>query len=59
MEGAIVEKLNWVWRSETMLSKCTNPVCGAKFQYLHAGKLFVIEYRNSTDRLRYFWLCPL
>jgi len=40
-----------------MLSKCANPACGAKFQYLHVGRVFVIEYRNSTDRLRYFWLC--
>lgn len=55
-----------------MLFKCANPVCRAKFQYLHLGKLFAIEYRNNTreyawdgsselrqksDRLRYFWLC--
>ena len=54
-----------------MLSKCANPACGAKFQYLRTGKLFAIEHRNSTqgntsatgfefvmrDRLRYFWLC--
>lgn len=55
-----------------MLAKCANPACSAKFQYLHLGKLFAIEYRNSaryalaggsefvqkSDRLRYFWLCP-
>lgn len=55
-----------------MLSKCANPACGAKFHYLHLGKLFAIEYRNCpakyTDAgsselaqkrecLRYFWLC--
>ncbi len=55
-----------------MLSKCANPACDAKFQYLHLGKVFAIEYRNSTrgyawtgssefvqksDHLRYFWLC--
>jgi len=58
--------------SHAMLSKCANPVCGAKFQYLHLGRLFAIEYRNNkreyawggstelrqkSDRLRYFWLC--
>jgi hypothetical protein len=55
-----------------MLSKCANPACGAKFQYLHIGRLFAIEYRRTTqgclfgnselvqihDRYRYFWLCP-
>lgn len=55
-----------------MLSKCANPACGAKFQYLRWGKLFVVNYRAGTrgksaatdsefvtihDPLRYFWLC--
>ena len=55
-----------------MLSKCANPACSAKFQYLHLGKLFAIEYRNCSAKytdagsselaqkrecLRYFWLC--
>ena len=57
-----------------MLSKCANPMCGATFQYLHAGKLFAIAYWDSRrektsaggsesaekhDRLRYFWLCSI
>jgi hypothetical protein len=53
-----------------VLSKCANPACGAKFQYLYLGQLFAIKYRNvkpieppisqlpeTHDRLRYFWLC--
>jgi hypothetical protein len=55
-----------------MLSKCANPACHARFQYLHHGKLFAIEYRRRAqvcgstshsdliqthDRFRYFWLC--
>jgi hypothetical protein len=53
---------------ETMLSKCANPECGVKFQYLSVGKLFAVEYRGDVtdseflivrDRLRYFWLCPV
>jgi len=54
-----------------VVSKCANPVCSARFQYLNTGKLFAIEYRSywqgrsaprpeiikSFDRLRYFWLC--
>jgi hypothetical protein len=55
-----------------VVSKCANPVCRAKFQYLYTGKLFAIEYRSyrrddgsdpapeftkSFDPLRYFWLC--
>lgn len=60
--------------SPAMLSKCANPACGAKFQYLHLGKLFAIEYRNGSAKyadaarselaqtrecLRYFWLCSI
>lgn len=26
-----------------MVSKCANPVCSARFRYLHEGKLFRIE----------------
>jgi hypothetical protein len=54
-----------------MLSKCANPACDARFQYLHIGKLFAIEVRRCTqarmpistepvrtnDESRYFWLC--
>jgi hypothetical protein len=56
-----------------VLGKCANPACDAKFQYLHVGKLFAVEYPYSQpngaipgskfvsrrDRLRYFWLCPI
>lgn len=53
-----------------VLSKCANPACGTKFQYLHTGKVFAVEYRGikqsgpsvprlseTRDRLRHFWLC--
>lgn len=54
-----------------MLSKCANPACSAKFQYLGVGKLFVIKARRSITKsesqsfersqihepTRYFWLC--
>jgi len=55
-----------------MVSKCANPVCSARFQYLNTGRLFAIEHRSywlgcrsapspeitkSFDRLRCFWLC--
>jgi hypothetical protein len=56
-----------------MLSKCANPACGAKFQYLGVGRVFVVEHRTNTHvrtsnigsefaqsrrDLRCFWLCP-
>lgn len=55
-----------------MLTKCANPECIAKFLYLHAGKLFAIEFGTgelvdrpldwgfayATHNLQYFWLCP-
>ena len=51
-----------------MLSKCANPPCDAKFQYLRVGKLFVIKARRRCEAssakssqihqpTRYFWLC--
>jgi hypothetical protein len=48
-----------------VLSKCANPVCSARFHYLHEGRIFKIEMRApSSDksasrnrRLEYFWLC--
>jgi hypothetical protein len=30
-------------RGPTMLSKCANPECSAKFRYLHEGKVFRVE----------------
>lgn len=54
-----------------MLSKCINPACHAKFQYLQTGKLFVVRAQRHTAKgrpqsaqpsathepRRYFWLC--
>lgn len=53
-----------------MVSKCANPSCGASFQYLRGGKLFLVdlprliaatEGENGGARLgrtaEYFWLC--
>jgi hypothetical protein len=53
-----------------MLSKCANPVCDAKFQYLHSGKVYVIRYQarahertiglefsQEVERTVYVWLC--
>lgn len=57
-----------------MLSKCANPACDAKFQYLHAGRVYVVRYRASThhnaiqagldfseelDRIEHVWLCAV
>ena len=30
-----------------MVSKCANPSCGASFQYLRSGKLFLLDLRHS------------
>lgn len=55
-----------------MLSKCANPICSAKFRYLHEGKLYLIDYQavfagrgpsstlqltSRSNKLEYFWLC--
>jgi hypothetical protein len=55
-----------------MLSKCANPVCSAKFRYLHEGKLYLIDYHAifagrrtsitpqlaiNSNKFEYFWLC--
>ena len=54
-----------------MLSKCVNPSCHARFQYLQTGKLFVVRARRNTtpngpsatqpstihEPRRYYWLC--
>ena len=50
----------------TMLSKCANPDCNAKFLFLHQGKLFQLsptrEIRKASPHiarslLERFWLC--
>jgi hypothetical protein len=57
-----------------MLSKCANPDCFSKFQYLHVGKLFRWEsevrephrpdfgadptLKKPVRRVEFFWLCP-
>jgi hypothetical protein len=48
-----------------MLSKCANPVCMARFHYLHEGKIFNIEITTwsahseemSLHRIEHYWLC--
>ena len=55
-----------------MLSKCANPACEAKFQYLHSGKVYVVrphahrhensistrlEFAETTEGEYYVWLC--
>ena len=53
-----------------MVTKCANPVCGALFQYLRGGKLFLVDRRQrravlgsasapmkDSSAAEYFWLC--
>jgi hypothetical protein len=47
-----------------MLSKCANPVCAARFRYLHEGRIFNLQAsergrgaRPSTAPTEYYWLC--
>lgn len=52
-----------------MLSKCANPACDAKFQYLQSGKVYVVrhqairenkvtlDFSEEPDRTVYVWLC--
>ena len=47
-----------------MVTKCLNPLCGAPFQYLRSGKLFLLnsrDYRGGRKDVHrgaeYFWLC--
>lgn len=52
-----------------MVTKCANPSCGASFQYLRGGKLFLVDLSRSPERVlqngghhkgrtaEYFWLC--
>jgi len=48
-----------------MVTKCLNPPCGAPFQYLRSGKLFLVNSRDSRGGridvrhrgTEYFWLC--
>jgi hypothetical protein len=48
-----------------VLSKCANPVCLARFRYLHEGRIFNLETGavssdsngSPTQRIEHFWLC--
>ncbi len=48
-----------------MVTKCLNPLCGAPFQYLRSGKVFLLnslDHRGEGQDVRnheveYFWLC--
>jgi hypothetical protein len=47
-----------------MVTKCANPSCGASFQYLRGGKLFLVELPRLSSQpggngrtAEYFWLC--
>ena len=47
-----------------MVAKCANPSCGASFQYLRGGKLFLVDLPRFSSpiagegrRAEYFWLC--
>ena len=57
--------------SETLLDKCANPACSAKFRFLRDGKLFEIETESFAPsradgapsgrerRVEFCWLCDL
>jgi hypothetical protein len=34
---------NTYLRERNMVTKCANPSCGASFQYLRGGKLFLVD----------------
>ncbi len=52
-----------------MLSKCANPACSTRFQYLRDGKLYQIDVdptaqsaihlvgKKSARKVEHFWLC--
>ena len=50
-----------------MVAKCANPSCGASFQYLRGGKLFLVDVAHISPETgqenggqhaaEYFWLC--
>ena len=53
-----------------MVTKCANPSCGASFQYLRGGKLFLLDLPRFSSQAQggngnghagrtaeYFWLC--
>lgn len=54
----------------SMVTKCANPSCGASFQYLRGGKLFLLDLPRPSPQAQqgggnghagriaeYFWLC--
>ena len=50
-----------------MLSKCANPICNARFRYLHDGRLFKVDMpgrsapqlvgKKPPRQVEHFWLC--
>lgn len=53
-----------------MVTRCANPACGAVFQYLRGGRLFLVDRRQrqavpesasaavkNSSAVEYFWLC--
>lgn len=51
-----------------MLSKCANPACGARFRYLHEGRIFNLPLTppssfvrsaptGTPEKIEHFWLC--
>jgi len=48
-----------------VLSKCANPVCLARFRYLHEGRIFNVEtgtvpaegHGPHIHKIEHFWLC--
>jgi hypothetical protein len=47
-------------KEDVMVTKCANPSCGASFQYLRLGKLFLVDLPSLSPpgrRSEYFWLC--
>ncbi len=47
------------FRRSTVVEKCANPSCSARFRRLRDGRLFVMEAAaNGRPRqLQYLWLC--
>jgi len=51
-----------------MVAKCANPSCESPFQFLHEGRLFLVdlsstppvkdlEFNEHPRKTEYFWLC--
>jgi hypothetical protein len=62
MTVAVRRAVRKLSQEASMLSKCANPACSARFRYLHEGRIFNIEITTpATDppmhRLEHYWLC--